>query len=195
MSPWFQWIIRAQSQGRLEAVLGELGFNILSTLKLNGFENHTRINDTWLRAYGSRFAVPTDSAGAIRWTKGFAIGAHRFEVLDAAALDAIRSKPALAIWGDADRTLAAEHFLPLFSDLFPRAPIHHLARVGHYSLEDAPQEITELIATFLTAHYRRYAARAKGQASAHGANATPDCNPDSNVIFLNTFYISTFLEI
>ena len=152
VSPWFQWIVRAESQGRLEPVLNELGFNILSTLKLNGFEDHTRIDDTWLRAYGSHFAVPTDSAGAIGWAKGFAIGTHRFEVPDAAALGAIRSKPALAIWGDADRTLAAEHFLPLFSELFPLAPIHRLQGVGHYSLEDAPQEIADLIMAFVKAH-------------------------------------------
>lgn len=152
VSPWFQWILRADSQGRLESVLNELGFNILSVLKLNGFENHARINDTWLRAYGSRFAAPTDSAGAIGWAKGFATGAHRFEVPDATALDTIRSKPALAIWGEADRTLAAEHFLPLFSEIFPMAPIHRLAGVGHYCFEDAPREIAELIAAFLKAH-------------------------------------------
>ncbi len=140
------------SRNHLEAVLGELGFNILSTLKLNGFENHTRINATWLRAYGSRFAAPTDCIGAGGWAKGFPIGAHRFEVPDTAALEAIRSTPALAIWGDADRTLAAEHFLPLFSELFPLAPIHRLTGVGHYCLEDAPQEIATLIAAFLKAH-------------------------------------------
>ncbi|MBK0835297.1 alpha/beta hydrolase, partial [Escherichia coli O25b:H4-ST131] len=54
VSPWFQWIVRAESEGRLEAVLGELGFNILSTLKLNGFEDHRLINDAWLQAYGAR---------------------------------------------------------------------------------------------------------------------------------------------
>lgn len=151
VSPWFQWIARAESQGRLKPVLDELGFNILSTLKLNGIENHERITDTWLRAYGSRFAVPADSAGALGWAQGFATGAHRFEVPDAAALDAIRSKPALAIWGDADRTLAAEHFLPLFSELFPLAAVHRLKGVGHYCLEDAPREIADLIATFLHA--------------------------------------------
>lgn len=150
-SPWFRWIARAQSEGRLESVLGELGFNILSTLKLNGFENHTRINHTWLRAYGSRFAVPADSAGAIGWAKGFALGAHRFDTPDAAAIEAVRSKPALAIWGDADRTLAAEHLLPLFTELFPEAPVHRLAGVGHYSFEDAPREIAELIVGFLEA--------------------------------------------
>jgi len=149
VSPWFQWILKAESEGRLEAVLGELGFNILSTLKINGFENHALINDTWLRAYGSRFAAPADCAGAIGWAKGFATGAHRFEIPDAAATRAIRSKPALAIWGMADRTLHAEHFLPLFSELFPQAQIHRLAGVGHYSLEDAPDTISARITSFL----------------------------------------------
>ncbi|MGU7842432.1 alpha/beta fold hydrolase [Burkholderia sp. AW33-5] len=152
-SPWFQWILNAEAEGRLEAVLNELGFNILSVLKLNGFENHSRVNDaSFLRAYGSRFATPADSAGAIGWAKGFALGAHRFEVPDATALDTIRSKPALAIWGEADCTLAAQHFLPLFSEIFPAAPIHRLAGVGHYCFEDAPQEILELITAFLKAH-------------------------------------------
>ncbi|WP_084152641.1 alpha/beta fold hydrolase [Burkholderia sp. A1] len=148
-SPWFRWVLQAEREGRLEAVLGELGYGILSTLKLNGFENHARIDDTWLRAYGSRFATPADCAGAIGWAKGFAIGAHRFEAPDAAAARAIRALPAIAIWGMRDRTLQAEQFLPLFSELFPQAPIHRLEGVGHYSFEDAPQAIVELIEDFL----------------------------------------------
>lgn len=149
VSPWFQWIVKAQSEGRLEPVLGELGYNILSTLKLNGFENHARINDTWLRAYGAPFATPAECAGAIGWAKGFATDAHQFEMPDAVAKQAIQSKPALAIWGMADRTLHAEHFLPLFGELFPQAPVHKLDGVGHYSLEDAPEPIAALVAAFL----------------------------------------------
>jgi pimeloyl-ACP methyl ester carboxylesterase len=144
-SPWFQWVLNADAQGRLEAVLGELGFNMLSTLKLNGFENHALITDTWLRAYAARFSSPADSAGAIGWAKGFAIDAHRFEAPDAAAVKAIQGKPALAIWGEADRTLHARHFLPLFASLFPAAPVHRLPGAGHYSFEDAPEAIGSLI--------------------------------------------------
>lgn len=149
VSPWFQWILGAESEGRLETVLGELGFNILSTLKLNGFENHTVINDTWLHAYGAPFTGPAECIGAIGWAKGVAVGAHRFETSDAAAKREIQSKPALAIWGLADCTLCAEHLLPLFSELFPHAPIHRLAGVGHYSLEDQPETIAGHIVTFL----------------------------------------------
>src|SRR6185437_2152085 len=149
VSPWFQWILKAQAAGRLETVLGELDFNILSTLKLNGFENHALINDTWLHAYGAHFSDAAECAAAIGWAKGFATGAHRFELPDAAAKEEIQSKPALAVWGLADRTLHAEHFLPLFSELFPQAPIHKLDRVGHYCLEDAPGTIAAHITTFL----------------------------------------------
>ncbi|WP_225737134.1 alpha/beta fold hydrolase [Dyella acidiphila] len=148
-APWFQWIVQAHAAGRLETVLGELGFNILSTLKLNGFERNEVISDSWLRAYGSHFANPSDCLGVIGWAKGFALDAHRFEMPDAAAQRAISSKPALAIWGMADRTLGAAHFLPLFSELFPSAPIHRLPGVSHYSFEDAPVAIASLIEAFL----------------------------------------------
>jgi pimeloyl-ACP methyl ester carboxylesterase len=149
VSPWFQWILRAEKEGSLEAVLGQLGFNILSTLKLNGFENHALITDTWLTAYGSRFASPVDCLGAIGWAKGYATGAHQFEIPDAAAVSTIRAKPALAIWGEADRTLHAEHFLPLFTELFPNAPVHRIAGVGHYCLEDAPDKVGRIIEDFI----------------------------------------------
>jgi haloalkane dehalogenase len=151
VSPWFQWILKAEAEGRLEGVLGESGYNILSTLKLNGFENNALIDDTWLRAYGARYTNFADCAGVIGWAKGFATGAHRFEEPDEEAKRIIAAKPALSIWGQADRTLHAEHFLPLFTALFPQAAQHVLPGAGHYSLEDAPKAINALIAGFLAA--------------------------------------------
>jgi haloalkane dehalogenase len=148
-APWFQWILRADAEGRLDSVLGELGYGILSTLKLNGFQNHALIDDTWLRAYGSPFATPSQCLGAIGWAKGFAQGTHRFEAPDEAARRAIQAVPAMAIWGMADRTLHARHFLPLFTELFPAAPVHELDGVGHYSFEDAPDAIAHLVSGFL----------------------------------------------
>jgi haloalkane dehalogenase len=149
VSPWFQWILQAETEGVLEPVLGQLGYTILSTLKLNGFENNALVTPTWLRAYGARFRSPADALGAIGWAKGYATGAHRFETPSAAAAEAIRARPAMAIWGAADRTLHAEHFLPLFTALFPNAPVHLLDGVGHYSPEDAPQTVAALIANFI----------------------------------------------
>ncbi|WP_266170148.1 alpha/beta fold hydrolase [Dyella subtropica] len=118
-------------------------------MKINGLEHAGVITDTWLRAYGSRFARPTDCLGAIGWAKGFARGEHRFEVPDADAKREIKLKPALAIWGMADRTLGASHFLPLFEELFPSARTHRLAGVGHYSFEHAPEAVSTIIGEFL----------------------------------------------
>ncbi len=55
----------------------------------------------------------------------------------------------MAIWGMADQTLQPEYFIPLFSEAFPNSTTHRLEGVGHYSHEDAPEEVAKLIDEFL----------------------------------------------
>ncbi|WP_331772632.1 alpha/beta fold hydrolase (plasmid) [Embleya sp. NBC_00888] len=148
-SPWFRWIARAQRDGSLEHILNRLDFNILSTLKLNGFENNAIITDTWIRAYAAAFPTPDDCRGALGWAQGFATGAHIFETPTPAARAKLAATPALAIWGTADQTLGSAHFLPLFRSAFPRGRTSELPNAGHYSLEDAPETIATLITEFL----------------------------------------------
>jgi len=148
-SPWFSWIFKASNDGTLEDVLSQLDYNILSTLKLNGFENNNLITDTWLRAYRAHFNTPEQTLGAIGWAKGFAEGTHKFEPADKTTINKLSKKPTMAIWGMADKTLQPEHFLPLFEQAFPVAKIHRLDGVGHYSPEDAPDQIAILIREFL----------------------------------------------
>ncbi|MFI6317826.1 alpha/beta fold hydrolase [Nonomuraea sp. NPDC050556] len=150
-SPWFRWIAQADRDGTLEKVLGELKYNILSTLKLNGFANNQIISDTWIEAYGAPFPTSAESRGAIGWAKGFATGAHVFEAPTDVARAKLAGVPALAIWGGADRTLNSRHFLPLFTSAFPHGTVTELPGVGHYSLEDAPGTINELLRAFLEA--------------------------------------------
>lgn len=141
--------MKAHGQGVLEQVLGQLDYNILSTLKLNGFERNEIVSDTWLRAYRAPFPTPGHTLGAVGWARGFSEGRHRFDVPDEAVRATLAEKPAIAIWGLADRTLRAEHFLPLFESAFPSAPVHCLPGVGHYSPEDAPDTIAKLIDAFV----------------------------------------------
>ena len=148
-APWFQWVLKADADGTLEAVLGQLDYNILSTLKLNGFERNEIISDSWLAAYRAPFPTPEHAKGAIGWAKGIATGAHVFEAPDAEVAAALVDKPALALWGEADRTLQAEQFLPLFRQAFPGGEVRRLAGVGHYSPEDAPEEIAQRVARFV----------------------------------------------
>lgn len=148
-APWFQWILKADADGTLEEVLGHLDYNILSTLKLNGFERNEIITDTWLAAYRAPFPTRRHAAGAIGWAKGFATGAHEFEMPDAAVTKAVAAKPALALWGEKDRTLQPDQFLPLFRQAFPDGEIQRLTGAGHYSPEDAPVEVGERVARFI----------------------------------------------
>ena len=148
-SPWFSWILKAHEQGYLEEVLGRLDYNILSTLKLNGFVDNDIVSDAWIRAYAAPFPSPAEAAGGIGWALGFANGSHSFETPDDRAIETISSKPAIAIWGARDRTLNADHFLPLFTSLFPKAPVHMISDAGHYSPEDAPARITQLVIDFI----------------------------------------------
>lgn len=150
-SPWFQWILKAEREGVLEQVLGQLDYTMLSTLKLNGFEDNTIITDDWLHAYRAPFPSPDHTVGAIGWAKGFATGAHTFEQPDKTTQIALSRKPALAIWGEEDRTLHASQFLPLFTQTFPRGQIVQLPDTGHYSPEDAPTDVTNLVKAFVSA--------------------------------------------
>ncbi|MEW2914819.1 alpha/beta fold hydrolase [Leisingera sp. JC11] len=150
-APWFQWIMQAEEKGTLEEVLGHLDYNILSTLKLNGFVRNELINDTWLNAYRAPFPAPEFAAGAIGWAKGFATRKHAFEEPSDAVKSELAKKPAIAIWGEADRTLQAEQFLPLFQQAFPDGQVRTLPGTGHYSPEDAPQLISGLVSEFIAA--------------------------------------------
>jgi len=148
-SPWFQWILKAEKEGVLEQVLGQLDYNILSTLKLNGFERNEIITETWLQAYRAPFPTPMDALGAIGWAKGFATNSHRFEIPNEDTKAMLAKKQALAVWGEADRTLNHQHFLPLFKQAFPNGQVHVLPDVGHYSPEDAPEKVAQLLMEFV----------------------------------------------
>jgi len=150
-SPWFRWIAEAEEKGVLEDVLGLLEYNVLSKLKLNGFERNEIITDAWLRAYRAPFPTPARTAGAVGWAKGFATGAHEFENPDAETRTELGRKPALAIWGEADRTLQAKHFLPLFRPVFPHGRVHRLPGAAHYSPEDAPGVVARVVDEFVSA--------------------------------------------
>jgi haloalkane dehalogenase len=149
-APWFQWIIRAHADGSLTQVLGNLDATILSVLDLNGFERRDRITPTWLRAYGSAFAGGTEAAsGAIGWALGVGEGTLTLPAGSPEAVAAVRARPALHIQGMRDRTLPAEHIIPIFAEAFPGAPVHRIERAGHYVFEDAPETVAPLIEQFV----------------------------------------------
>ena len=156
VSPWFQWILKSEEEGTLENILGEGHYNILSTLKLNGFVDNSIITETWLEAYRSPFPYPAYALGAIGWAKGYATGQHQFEIPSEEIKRILGLKPAMAIWGKEDRTLHGKHFLPLFRAAFPSGIIHEIDQAGHYSPEDQPSLVAHLIDHFIQTSKTQY---------------------------------------
>lgn len=148
-SPWFQWVIKAEADNSLDSVLGQLNFTILSTLKINGFEDNSIINDTWIKAYAAPFPTPHEASGAIGWAKGLAQGKHEFAAPDANTRKTLAKIPAITIWGEKDQTLHGDEFIPLFQSFFPSGKVHKIPAAGHYSLEDSPEEISQLVINFI----------------------------------------------
>jgi haloalkane dehalogenase len=64
---------------------------------------------------------------------------------------AFRNIPTLICWGMRDFVFD-EHFLARWIEYWPDAEVHRFEDCGHYVLEDAPDEIIELLRDFLRRH-------------------------------------------
>ena len=58
-------------------------------------------------------------------------------------------KPALIVWGDRDIAFRRKELLR-WESAFPMARVVHLPGAGHYVLEEAPDEVCDAVASFLT---------------------------------------------
>jgi haloalkane dehalogenase len=66
-----------------------------------------------------------------------------------ARLATLADRPICLIWGGRDWCFTADS-LNRFTRVWPRAEVHQLADVGHWVVEDAPQEADSLLSTFLS---------------------------------------------
>ena len=150
LSPWFQWIGKHHEAGTLHETLGHLGSNVLSVMKLIGFENMAVVNDTWIRAYSAPFPDKASCIGAIEFPLDAYLGRPREYVMEQA--DRIRelsTKPAMMVEGMKDHAGIPEFAISVFREMYPNAPVTMLPNAGHYCQEDAPEIIVPLIQQFL----------------------------------------------
>lgn len=64
------------------------------------------------------------------------------------ALPQLADLPALLVWGMRDWCFTPE-CLERFVAAWPRAEVHRLADVGHWAVEDAPEDVERIVASFL----------------------------------------------
>ena len=149
-TPWFQWIGKHHETGTLDETLGHLGSNILSVMKIIGFENSAAVDDAWIRAYSAPFPDKESCLGAIEFPLDAYMGRQREYVLgERDNISKLGAKPAMLVEGMKDHAIDPERAIESFKSLIPDGPVVRLPNAGHFCREDAPEVIVPLIQQFL----------------------------------------------
>ena len=151
-SDWFSWATPAEARGDLEIVMRNLKFTVLSLMRWAGLQNLAQVDETWLRAYSQPFASPEECTAAYAFPKSVVTETVQFETAGTAAVEKLRAKPAMMIYGMKDRALLPDYLIPIFQASFPSAPVFKLANAGHFLQEDAPETVALLIKQFMEWH-------------------------------------------
>ena len=153
LSPWFQWINKHYQDKTLDGILGELGSTLLSVMKIPNFTNNNIINDTWINAYSSQFPNRASCIGAINFPLDALLNRivpYIVEGIKQGDLKSLCSKPAVLAYGMKDKAIEPDYAIRDFKALFPGSKVVEMPNAGHYSQEDEPELLINLIKEFMT---------------------------------------------
>ena len=152
LSPWFQWINKHYQNKTLDGILGELGSTLLSVMKIPNFTNNNIINDTWINAYSSQFPDRASCIGAINFPLDALLNRivpYIVEGIKQGNLKSLCSKPAILAYGMKDKAIEPDYAIRDFKALFPGSKVVEMPNAGHYSQEDEPELLINLIKEFM----------------------------------------------
>lgn len=152
LSPWFKWIKKHYDDKTLDGILGELGSTVLSVMKIPNFTNSEVIDDDWINAYSSQFPDRASCKGAINFPLDALLNRmvpYILEGLKLGDLKSLCSKPAFLAYGMQDRAIEPDYAIRDFKALFPNSKVFKLPNAGHYSQEDEPEVLINLIKDFV----------------------------------------------
>ena len=152
LSPWFQWINKHYQDKTLDGILGELGSTVLSVMKIPNFTNNNIINDTWINAYSSQFPDRASCKGAINFPLDALLNRivpYIIQGIKEGDLKSLCSKPAILAYGMKDRAIEPDYAIRDFKALFPGSNVIEMPNAGHYSQEDEPELLINLIKDFM----------------------------------------------
>jgi pimeloyl-ACP methyl ester carboxylesterase len=167
-SAWFQWAAGALADGTFEQVLGNAGHTIAHVMIALDTITHPQIaTPTWIRAYSSPFATPDECRGVIEFPRQLLVSAPDPALTppDAAAIAAVRAKPAMLVEGMRDTAIVPRHAISAFRLAFPEAPVIELPDAGHFPTEDAPETLLALLQLFLKLSHGSAGARGPAEAT------------------------------
>ena len=148
LTPWFQWIKKHYDDKTLDGILGELGSTLLSVMKIPNFTNNLIINDNWINAYAAQFPDRASCKGAINFPLDALLNKmvpYIIEGIKEGDLKSLCSKPAVLAYGMQDRAIDPDYAIRDFKALFPKSRVVKLPNAGHYSQEDEPEVLINLI--------------------------------------------------
>ena len=152
LSPWFQWIKKHYQDKTLDGILGELGSTLLSVMKIPNFTNNNIINETWIKAYSSQFPDRASCKGAINFPLDALLNRivpYILEGIKQGDLKSLCSKPAVLAYGMKDKAIEPDYAIRDFKALFPGSKVVEMPNAGHYSQEDEPELLINLIKEFM----------------------------------------------
>jgi haloalkane dehalogenase len=152
LTPWFQWIKKHYDDKTLDGILGELGSTLLSVMKIPNFTNNLIINDNWINAYAAQFPDRASCKGAINFPLDALLNKmvpYIIEGIKEGDLKSLCSKPAVLAYGMQDRAIDPDYAIRDFKALFPKSRVVKLPNAGHYSQEDEPEVLINLIKNFI----------------------------------------------
>ena len=152
LSPWFEWINKHYQDKTLDGILGELGSTLLSVMKIPNFTNNKIINDTWIKAYSSQFPDRASCKGAINFPLDALLNRivpYILEGIKQGDLKSLCSKPAVLAYGMKDKAIEPDYAIRDFKALFPGSKVVEMPNAGHYSQEDEPELLINLIKEFM----------------------------------------------
>jgi haloalkane dehalogenase len=147
---WFSFIKKHHDANTLHEVLGNLDTNVLSIMKIIGFENSAVVDRNWIAAYSAPFPTKEDCVGAIEFPLDALLGRVAPYIQEGfPLLKNLQSKPAMLTVGMKDTAIAPETQIADFQAVWPGRPIVKLPNAGHFSQEDEPDTIIALIQQFI----------------------------------------------
>ena len=152
LTPWFKWIKKHYEGNTLDGILGELSSTFLSVMKIPNFTNNKIIDDNWLNAYSSQFPDRASCLGAINFPLDALLNRivpFIVEGFKEGDFKGLCSKPAILAYGMQDKAIDPDYAIRDFKALFPESKVTKIQNAGHYSQEDEPQILIDLIKKFM----------------------------------------------
>jgi len=122
-------------------------------MKIPNFTNNNIINDNWINAYSSQFPNRASCIGAINFPLDALLNRivpFIVEGIKQGNLSELCSKPAILAYGMQDKAIDPDYAIRDFKALFPNSSVTKIPSAGHYSQEDEPQILIDLIEKFMS---------------------------------------------